>query len=114
MNKTRETLESARRIIDNSENWCQGTLEDRKGRVCSVGAIDKATILQGNYGARMDAVKALSEVVPAVIWEERPDWMTDPEIANKPQNRVAAYNDTHDHECVLAAFDSAIERLKDD
>ena len=28
MNKARETLESARRIIDNSANWCQGTLED--------------------------------------------------------------------------------------
>ncbi len=101
---TQETLKAAREVIAKPENWCKWELvtEHEDGTYgapyCALGAIGVASgavteadgfrfYSPGN--AFHEAVTTLEGVLP---------------------DSVANYNNTHDHECVLAAFDAAIEK----
>lgn len=94
---TKETLQAARKYIADPRKWTQGDLENPVGRVCAVGAIWKAK--PGVNLSTDPAIIALASVLP--------------QLEGVPTvSRITGYNDTHDHACVVAAFDAAIERAE--
>jgi hypothetical protein len=100
---TRQTLEAARAKIADEYNWTQG--DWRRGEAyCALGAIEDA----GGDGGR--AKKALKRVLPWYSGLSVRGMFLGPFVA---EPRIWSYNDTHSHECVLAAFDRAIEREKE-
>lgn len=121
---TKETLEQARALIADPANWKQNGLaevdEDKMEIVapfCSLGAIGKTLkvfALGGGSGSRT----GLGGPFFAQAEEENhgnPKTMKAYDEATKLlgecfDGEVHEYNDTHDHECVLAAFDAAIAR----
>jgi hypothetical protein len=82
---TREALEAAKARIDAPEKWSQGTLLDRNGRRCALGAFDELTGVDAQY---------LYEVLAS-----------DPSYGT---TSLTAYNDSHTHAEVMALFDRAI------
>jgi hypothetical protein len=85
-----EVLQKARALIEKPENWTQGEFKTTDGRFCSVGA--------------------LNEACPGCndVWERA----YDPLQSVAGGGSVSAFNDTHTHAEVLAAFDKAIELAK--
>ena len=110
----REVLVGAREILSDPDRWVKGAsrVGDRvKGasrvgdKYCAVGACWEAAGLY-DRGALLatpgynEATIALSAVVPVVSY---PGY-----------GAIESYNDASDttHECILAAFDAAIDRLE--
>jgi hypothetical protein len=103
---TKEILIGARDLL--AKSWARGSLETQGGSVCAIGALSLA---QGHRMARYDddhglgksqfsrAIRAVSAVLP------------DSTPGERPQDRVVNYNDAGNRECVVAAFDAAIERM---
>ena len=105
---TREVLTKARGLITDESAWCQGTLKDGE-RHCSIGAIAKTLDLPVDVNVVTknillqsadlnEAAGYIRNVIPA-------------QGGYSVLNDVARYNDSNPHECVLAAFDAAIESL---
>lgn len=91
MGSAHEVLKEVRALIADPADWCQGAIDEPKPgggmRHCSIGALGCAA----NWGAEIAAAKAaLYDVIGL--------------------SSIATYNDHHSHECVLAAFDAAIEK----
>ena len=49
----RRTLLAAKKLLNNGKNWTQGTLKDENGKLCMLGAVEKA------YGPGEDDAKQL-------------------------------------------------------
>ncbi len=86
----REVLQAARDLISDRSHWRTGQLEDERGRVCAIGALNRVVGVSNeeesyNNPAIRPAVEALARVLPDV-------------------------DDENDHDCVIAAFDAAIEK----
>ena len=81
---TKEGLEAARRLITKPEDWCQGDFYSG-GACCALGALKRV----GAHGSERNLLR---EVMGT--------------------HEIGWYNDSHSHECVLAAFDAAIERCE--
>ena len=127
MKDVKETLEAARDILSDPANWKQGGLAevDRAknevvGPYCSLGAIGKVceifSIQVGGGSSRTGEMGgAFSTMAEANSnnSEARDVYMRASKILSECYDQpVHEYNDSHDHECVLAAFDAAIERLE--
>lgn len=84
---THETLVKARAEITDPANWCQYPATDQTDHpVCAMGVIARA--------AQRPCKSTQAYYVLRSILGNR---------------EVGHYNDTHSHECVIAAFDAAIE-----
>lgn len=110
---TREALQAARDLISDEGNWCQGDFA-RDNRVCAAGAIGLASgariergflggsmigfggVMTGRTEATEAALSALAAILP-------------PSRTIRTTARIAEYNDSRSHACVLQAFDAAIE-----
>ncbi len=84
-------LEEARGLIEQREDWTQGTLETIRGKRCAAGALRLAADFL-NY--------------PAAAWVAH-DLLTDIAI-ERGFASIEALNDHSRHETVLSAFDMAI------
>jgi len=122
MKNVRETLIAARELIADPANWKQGGLSEIEndkcvGPFCALGAIGRATETLGvGYGA--DRTGSGDWTFGRMYQEKN---HTNPEVQatrlrasellgkflDKP---VHEFNDSSSHDCVLAAFDAAIER----
>lgn len=90
---TKEVLTQARALIANEKDWCQGTAENMSGQRCAIGAIRVATT--GSAGVQnQDTVRAR-------------EWLR--EVIGQS---ISGYNDSRSHECVISAFDLAIEKCE--
>ena len=101
----KDILIKARGLISQEDSWIEGDLEDSNGARCSIGAISYAAAGRAEYQLPQSraAVKKLAKTIdPEGSWR-------DYELA---EDIVVEYNDTHDHDCVLAAFDAAIKGTK--
>jgi len=99
-----QILKEARAKIEKPENWCQNKMGLRNGHVtrtddpnfdkcecfCAVGAIAAAS--------RCEAIDLIKSKAFARL-----------RAFTSPDSTVTAWNDTHTHSEVLAAFDKAIE-----
>lgn len=94
--ETRETLIEARALIEDPKHWTQGTMQ--------------TTVRGGPFGSRSItaycAVGAIAKVRGGVLK------IDDCLVAFWPiVGGIMGYNDGSSHECVLQAFDAAIESL---
>lgn len=97
---TKEILEAARERISDEANWCVGTVENNKGQNCALGAISKVATGQAWLctPAVDSAMRALSDVLPGNEY---------------PEMKISIFNNTRGHDCVMAAFDAAIEKARE-
>ena len=87
----KEQLIAAKALIDKPEKWCQGNAIDAQGRICASQALRTITgggLADAEYEALADAMAG-------------------------PGSLVCAWNDTHTHAEVIAAFDRAIAAQRD-
>jgi hypothetical protein len=89
-NTTQQVLAQARELISDKNKWGTGCFAepeswDGKRRLCAMGAI-----------------KAVDRSKATECFNTLRDFM---------KMGVRRFNDSHSHECVLAAFDAAIESL---
>ena len=127
MKDVKETLEAARDILSDPANWKQGGLAevDRAknevvGPYCSLGAIGKVceifAIRAGGSSSRTGEIGGGFHIIAEANndnSEARDVYMCASKVLSECYDQpVHEYNDSHDHECVLAAFDAAIERLE--
>lgn len=80
---TKRLLMEARKLIASPDHWCQGSYNTKGGRRCAVGAL--AAIDGGDIDQSYELL-----------------------LAEMGGGAVSAFNDTHTHEEVIAAFDRAI------
>lgn len=103
---TREVLEQARAFIE--QGWSRRTLEGMNGNVCAIGAIKRAAGLnaQGPYDSTNTYYRCATRAVARTI--AKGTYLNFADAAH----RVVQYNDNSGRtkECVLAAFDAAIEK----
>jgi hypothetical protein len=86
----KEILIRARKLIQNSKNWCKGSFEVNSA-YCATGSLFAAGI--DGWGPYMD----------------HPSYRALAKAMNVPVGEVCVFNDGHAHEEVLAAFDRAIK-----
>jgi len=84
-------LEEARGLIEQREDWTQGTLETFRGERCAVGALRLAAEFLNYPAAGRLAHALLSEIA-----------------GERGFSSIEAMNDYSRHEAVLSAFDVAI------
>lgn len=86
---TKQILIDARKLIEKPENWIQGDFKNENG-ICATQSLFQSGVNSEGWFANHPAYRALRNAMGGV-------------------NQVCAYNDTHTHAEVLAAFDKAIE-----
>lgn len=94
--KTSEILTKAKELISDPENWIKETYyqnKDGKECFCSLGAIARAEGVSNFTSSSTKAASILKEVVIDDLCETQ---------------TFAIYNDDHNHEEVMDAFDKAI------
>jgi hypothetical protein len=105
---TNEILTKARAVIEKPENWVPGIIDNGKGAYCALGAIYHAS-KSGSF----QAIRSLSEVLGDGLPYDDYNHQQAPDLADanyqEHYERVAAFNNMRGHECMLAAFDAAIE-----
>lgn len=112
-----EVLKGARELL--SENWTRGRLARDDGTYCAIGAISKVAIGKPRYlheaaeegGSDLTgfkgAVRTLGAVVPKLSVGPRSRSLEAAEA------RIVEFNDDQvEPDCVLAAFDAAIQKLE--
>jgi len=87
-----EVLEGARELIETPQQWMGGGLTNGKGRYCAIGAISKFATGECGYYTAPEAERILSSV-----------------MGFDEEDMIPSFNDSSSHDCVLAAFDAAIE-----
>jgi|ERR1700722_7023564 len=107
---TKEILQAARDLITDPKKWTTGVLmhtNEHGTSFCAIGAVNEVLgLMQDDKYVKLrnhEALKALAlaVMVPCASWD-KDDWSG---------NVVYGYNDSQPHECVLAMFDAAIEKL---
>lgn len=75
----RKLLRAAIKILE-TRGWCQGALEDSKGRCCALGAIDAAQLETGSsWQVNADVQRALEK---ATRQDSIPEWN------DRPRRRI--------------------------
>lgn len=100
-----EILKAARARIAKRADWSKSWWEIYEGghhRVCALGAIKLVSGLPVACGSHLlkDETLVAAQMLAEVVSDT-----DDP-------SQIMSYNDTHDHSCVIEAFDTAIEKLK--
>jgi hypothetical protein len=88
-------LEEARGLIEQREDWAQGTLETLGGQRCALGALRLAADFLNYEAAGRLANALLTDIA-----------------AERGFSSVEAMNDYSRHEAVLSAFDTAIAAVR--
>lgn len=96
---TLQTLIDARALIADEKNWLQGNANNGEGAYCSSGALWEVEKEKVGFGGYSGALVAYERAEAALARVMRPS--------------VPGYNDAHSHDCVLTAFDEAIEKEKE-
>jgi hypothetical protein len=92
-----QTLKSARALIADEANWCQGRVFDGH-KCCAVGALRKVT-----EGVRFPCSRNKLRWLAQIQLEA---------LLTHGYTALSYFNDTHTHAEVLALFDRAIARLE--
>lgn len=119
---TKEALVRARALIEDPANWKQGGLAtpdlekaEAVGPFCAIGAIGKVNEVWGIGGWGGRDGSGMGASVGERNWQNPEATATFRAAKGLLEECLPApvheYNDTHDHACVLAAFDAAIARV---
>src|ERR1700690_810408 len=103
MMNVNEVLKAARDVIDEPSKWCVGC-RGINGQHCALGALEVAIYGAGegkvdyieHSGVGMAAVRCLAD-------------LTDSDGRDSSVSKVAGFNNSRNHACVLEWFDAAIE-----
>lgn len=106
-----EVLQKARSIIAPREKWTRGWGHGRDGSAttCAVGALRVAVGLNTRSCSCPQCISDVErdEFQGALLALAAPLGLNE-ETLGDAEAGVISYNDSHDHACVLAAFDAAI------
>lgn len=118
---TLEILKAARAVV--KRGWCTGTIDDRHGNHCAIGAIGVAARTRGLLitSAEKELLETIlsrhsrGELPPLRFGScNRPILPVDVEcmISRRSDELIAAFNNSTDKQSVLRLFDETIARLE--
>ena len=102
MSDTREILIQAREWLSNPDHWTRGIRENALGQTCAIGAINRACGVSNQdlpyvQPENREALSALGSVID--------------KYCSRMEEKIYHLNDEAGYECVMEAFDAAIEKL---